>query len=1087
MMHDGLHMDIFIRELKSMLTTVITKRTVLAKEQETLDTTKAAEMFIMVTEGLDDFSSYNNFEYSVYQKVGVPEPDIYKYRQDKNKIPFGLRSALIKFQRQYILSTYVEKNNYYRMLNGQPDYEDTDFIYAPENTLGVSTTIPIHQLTQSAIERLRAGGILDQLKAKYPTKKYLNYLGIYSIGIYKARTALNYEMLYCGSTNPVNIGLNFQHFYSNAREYYMNAIYNSNTAHGYEYYDNFIGLCIMVMAIQRLFASIFEQGITRDFYDVQLVRYLFDSYSIPFIEDMTLDQMKLLAKNLNIFLKYKSSNKVIFDLCSIFGFSNVNVYKYLLVRDHVKSSSTGKPIFPTTTISNGDGTYSTVPDYELMYDIYFEKVNIKTKDMSAALVDKSNTVDYKSMTTGDIYWVDDEELRDRLYTAGMNYIESKYLSMDILFRITEMMYEICHFFRMVIDNNSEFRKIYVSIPKVSGLPQDLYSVIIFLCAMFCKRYGFTGEVPMKPASIAYVYGFNFHTDLAKLANDILESKYIDDDVVKYLLNFQVTSNKDVDRIYGNIKALKDFCTEQMAATKDIEVYRAYKALYKSALVVEDKEEMYTKEDGTVAETYFDLLKSISPELYAFVEKFDTTDAKNTEEIMIHVLYRLEDLSERLKYLHTAVDSNALIRVLVRLIRFFKSYTVDLSHCGILYLFDDRFLNMLKILDGIHSIDIKMWQDDGFLKMYYDAIAKVDIDLNDDEKISFLEEWYAYVLARVMDKLYLKEDLFATVYHPVETQLLGEYADTLDLDLRFTDGEHIKLADKIVEIIIRMLIDERIDLREELLTLVNKDVYSRVLGEYADNMTILMKMPIAGKILLFDQLVDHIVTFLLNEYLHFKEELPEEIFADVSTQELLGQYNDMLSGSIFKNVEDEAKLIVALKDFEVHLHREEVLRLSEKLTPQILARIQTNNVLIYSDDITASIWKSRDVELKFVGKLSEMLVEKALESKMHPYDRITYLHVKRFVQSLLLSEDYLGASSHINKFDRQKFTDELADLTYRFILEGRMHMTDRVHSSSMKYHLTDDPLTILSDLQHETAMKLEEKISMRDELKVVSVG
>ena len=308
-----------------------------------------------------------------------------------------------------------------------------------------------------------------------------------------------------------------------------------------------------------------------------------------------------------------------------------------------------------------------------------------------------------------------------------------------------------------------------------------------------------------------------------------------------------------------------------------------------------------------------------------------------------------------------------------------------------------------------------------------------------------------------------------------------------MDLRFTDGEHIKLADKIVEVIIRMMIDERINLREELLTLVNKEVHSRVLGEYADNMTILMKMPIAGKILLFDQLVDHIVTFLLDEYLHFKEELPEEIFADISTHELLGQYNDMLSGSIFKNVEDEANLIVTLKDFEVNFHREEVLRLSEKLVPQILARIQTNNVLIYSDDIAANIWKSRDVELKFVGKLSEMLVEKVLESKIHPYDRITYLHVKRFVQSLLLLGDYLGASSRINKFDRQKLTDELAGLTYRFILESRIHMTDRVNLASMKYHLTDDPLTILTDLQHETAMKSEEKISMRDELKVVSVG
>lgn len=1054
-MYQGLHMDIFIRELKSLLSSIIVKRTILAKEYETLDTIRDSEMYIMVREGTDDFSSYNNFEPGVYKRAGVPEADMYTYMKDKNAIPFGLRGTLLKFQRQAIISSYEEKNNYYLMLNGKPDYGDTDFIYAPENSLGVPTNIPIHQLTQAHIERLRAGGVIKDLMAKHPDKKYLKYLGIYSIDIYTARRALNYELLYCGNTNPSNIGLNFRRYYANAREYYMVAIYNSNTAHGYEYYDNFLGLCILVMAVQRLFASVFEQGITRDFYDVQLVRYLFDSYSIPFIEDMTLDQMKLLAKNLNIFLMYKSSNKVIFDLCSIFGFSNVNIYKYLLVRDHVKDSVTGKPIFPMTTISNGDGTYSTVPDYKKMYDIYFQKVNIESKDVSAALVDKANMVDYKSLTVGDIYWVDDEELRDRLYKAGMNYIESKYLSMDIMFKITEMMYEICHFFRMVIDNNSEFKKVYLLIPKVSSLPQNLYSVIIFICALWCKRYGFTGEIPLKPASIAYVYGFNFHTDIGKLIDDIISSKYIDDDVVKYLLNFTVASNKDVDRIYGNIKGLKDFCTEQMAATKNIEVYRAYKALYNSALVVEDREEMYAKDDGTYAETYADLLKNINPELYAYLDQFDVSDTKMTESIMEHILYRMEDLSERLIYLHTAVDSTALIRVLVRLINFFKSYTVDLTHCGILYLFDDRFLNMLKILDGIHSVEVKMWQDDGFLKMYYDAIQGADIKLNRDESIKVLDDWYAYVYAAVMDKLFLGDNLFAQVLKPTESHMLGEYSDTMDLEMKFADGEHIKLVDEIAETIIKACIEERIDLKEYLSPLVVSDVSSRVMGEYADNVSILTEMPLAGKIILTDRIVDIFIKDTINEYLHLNETVQIDVLYPLQTKGLLAEYSDHVNPLISKNADAFIGVLGKLRDFHIVVKEKVKVLLKEKLSAEILAKIQTNNVLKYSDDLQVNISRQNNDYSKFADKLADRVIVPYLKADFSPEDEISLAGIRTTVRSALDTQDVLGGSVKVNIDEKPRFEDGLVDIISKVIC-----------------HI-DSPA--------------ESKLSMRDELKIITVG
>lgn len=872
MMYSGLQMDIFIRELKNLLTNMIVKRNVEADKYETTEMKYDAELFCMVKDGVDDFSSYNNFYYEVYEMAGVPPANISEYLSDKSKIPGGLRYTLVRLQREYILDHYVEKNNYYRKLMGIPDYEDTDLIYVPENEYNIRTDIPIHALDRGSIGRLISTGLMAKIKEKYPDKKYLDYVGDRSIDCYTARKAMNYELLFTTTTNPDLIQLDFKKFYSRARDYYMMVVYNPNIASSYQYYDNFIGFCIVVMTIQRMYASIFHESITRDFYDPQIVRYLFDSYSIPYITDMTMDQLKLLAKNLNIFLSFKSSDRVLFDLCAVFGFTNVSIYKYLLVKNHIHSSMTNKPIFPLKTVVNSDGTITSGYDYEKMFEVYFQKVNLKSYDINTALIDATNRFEYNDLTSGDIYWVETEELRDKIYNSELNYMESKYISIDVMFKITAMMYEINHTFRMIIDNNQEFRKSYILLPKISPIAHDLYSIIIFLCAMFCKRYGFTGEIPLKPASIAYVYGFNFHEDINKIINDVVESKYLDEDIIQYMLNFSVNSNKDVDRIYRNIKTLKDFITEQLAMTKDIEVYRAYKKLYNSILVVEDKEEVYKKNDGTYAKTYFDLLLDIDPELYQYLENFDVTDKKHTDEIMIHTLYRLETLCNELKYLHTAVDPSTFINVLLRLINFFKSYTVDLSHAGILYVLDDRYFNMLKVLDSIWQTDITWWMYDGFMKNYYDAIAKVDIKFNDKEKIKMLEDMFWYILSDIIEKLHINEELSVHIDMDTSTSILKEYSDSISIDIDPNNKELIYLKNLIGEYLVKFLLDIKLIKHIDFLMNSDRDIKTNLLNQYSDNIDVIINLPYNERIKLYNTISELIIKVYLTEKVKFKATL-----------------------------------------------------------------------------------------------------------------------------------------------------------------------------------------------------------------------
>ena len=808
-------MDIFMRELKNVVGSIVFKQNKEASKYETLEIRQKADVYIMVKDGLDDFSSYVNFDTEVYRKAGIPEHQIFEYQKDKALIPYGLRDVMISLQREKILADYTEKNNYYRMLSGLPDIEDLENIYVPENDYSINTKIPVHLLGSTDMARLYGSGIIKTLIAQYPKKKYLQFLGEKSISWHTARKALNYELLRYDMTEPDIIGLDFKRFYSYAREYFMTAVYNSSLSSIHKYYDNIIGMFILVMATQRTIAEVYKQGITRDFYDVQLIRYLFNSYNIPFIEEMTMDQMKLLAKNLNIFLSYKSTTKGIFNICSIFGFSNVNIYKYFLVKNHLTDEK-GMPIFEDITIANGDGTFDIKPNYQRMYDIYFQKINVMEEDINAELENPTNRVDYTSMTVNDPYWCDDDALREKIYESAYNHIETKYLSLDIMFKITEMMYEICHVFRMIMDNNKEFKKISIDVPKISSKQQDLFSIVIFLCALFCKRYNFKGNIPLKPESIAYVYGFNFRTDLDKIISDILstDNKYIDRKVVNYMINFTVANSKDVGRIYKNIKDLKDFIVERMAETKNIDSYRAYKALYKSVLIVQDSETVYKKKDGTCASTYADLLKDINPELWGVYNNLSPTD-KATSEVFTHLLYKLEELSSEFKYLHLAVESQSLFGILVKLINFFKSYTVHLSSAGLLYLFDDRYFNMMKILDKINSIEVKMEIKDVINALYIDLINVMQIEVTEKEAINIKDQLSAVVKYYINERLYLKDNVYWETSKDLSDAILTTFADTFSANVTLSEKEIMAIVDRMQHTIINILNREYIKFVDKL--------------------------------------------------------------------------------------------------------------------------------------------------------------------------------------------------------------------------------------------------------------------------------
>ena len=724
-------MSNFVSQVKTLITSLVVKRDKAAKYYDNdLEIRKAADRYINTIDYGDNWDMYVRFDYDVMEAAGLDSNLLNWYYEDKSRIPRQLRQKVVNLQRQKVIDSYEEKNDYYRMLYGLPpmaDIENKNYIYVPANEYGVPTNVPVHELDSESIAIIQATDILDQIIDANPTKGFLNYLGSNRISIYTARKANNFEILAIRNTQQIDelIIRDFEIMYAKARNYFMIAVYNLVYATNFEWYDEFIGFSILVMAVQRLISNIYKQGLTRDFYDLELIRYLFKSYSVPYIEEMDISYQINLAKNLNYLLQYKATDKVLYDVANLLGFYDIHIYKYYLVKSH-RLDAENKPIFRYDE--------SGKPLYDQMYNFHFQQVELTEDDINTALTDDRKQFDYNTITGEDPYWVEDDELKNKLYETNFNNIISKYMSLDIAYKIVEMVYEVAHTVRMVIDDQRDYKNIKISIPKISNNELNMFDLIIFLCAVGARKLNLNGNVPLKPYQIASVYGFNFKANIQDIIDSIhnQEGDYsrVSPDLIQYMMNMRAFSLADVDRMYSNIKDLRTMITEYLFTTKDKESYYQYLHLYKSILLSEDVAELYKDTNGNIRDTYESLLENINPELYTLLLAMIDEEDRNKgiwDEYIDEIYLKLGSLSDAYKYLPTINKNESMFEFVLKLIRFFKSYTVDFVNSGIQYFLDDRYLMGLKLIDDLKMTDVDWKLDDTLFaknNSYIDLLDKI---------------------------------------------------------------------------------------------------------------------------------------------------------------------------------------------------------------------------------------------------------------------------------------------------------------------------------------------------------------------------
>lgn len=834
--------EYILDDIRTITENVIVKLSYTAGLNETVDSKREGDRYVSAMLERDIFESHSYYERDILIKAGINDVELIEdCYYDKYKIPRSKRDLCLKYKREMIIEEFYETNEYYRELIGLPplDTPEEDFIYLTDEQVDyykLEEVRPIHEYPteiQTKLERI----VIQELIEMYPDRKYLTHLGSKKVDLVRAREAKNFEIIFADTTLDNVFLKSFFQTYAFCREYFMSVIYNRNFRDRYELYENFIGMSIMIMAIQRMITNTIKMSIDRDFYDLNSIKKMFDCYGVPFFEDLPLDYQRSIIKHLNILIRTKSTDKCLYDISSILMYDRISIYKYMLVKER-NLDKEGNPVYVEKEVYDDDGNVSYVPDYDKIYDVYFQSADILETNMSLAIESRPNRHSYLEITEDDVLWWDTDELKKELYEREFNYIDTKYLGVNVMYNLTDLLYETCYFLNMLVDNkdttsptrrqllNSDAMKtgtdyLFLTLERFSSIPVSIFDAVVVLCALVAKKNGLKGNIIHSDASkILAVKGFNFEANFDLIRENIKKYPRIfkDQSIVKYLDLLDIKTVDDIETLYNNFKNFADFCVDRIAYTEDINEYHAYKQLYKVFTVREETGEAFTMTNGKIANTYMEYLYDSVPHIAEIIEELH----KDKLGVYIeHVIGRLNELVPDIEYLSAMNGTNNnIVKALVSLINFFKSYTTDLRNLNVIYVFDDLSTNMIRMVDD-PRLFIKLYPRET-AQEYNDLIHATSVGYKHYEKIDI--DFLARLLNRIQfkDKMEYDEAYYITTGFERRDLLYMPYADTSKVDTVIRPDENTIKDEKLfnkeqLTINEKIIMDDDLELLSEVTT------------------------------------------------------------------------------------------------------------------------------------------------------------------------------------------------------------------------------------------------------------------------------
>ena len=762
--------DEIVYECKQIMRGIIIKDQERADNAETLKSLREADLYHDIQMGTDTYDRYE-YTYDMFMQIpSVTADRAILYARKNLPVPDGLKPRLHEIAREKWLATYEDSNEYYRLLWGKPPIGE-DYIYLTPEELEMipvesyDPSKPVHMCTNSEAELFYSTGVIDSMKQRRPDAKYLDYLGERSIDPYKARRTPKFGLIYIPPVDAQEVANKWRERFEINRVYLLKTIYS--TAYHYQslYYDRIMMILIIVMTFDDMVTYSPEYIINRDLFDMRTIQYMFEACGVEFYPEIPMKYQKRLLKNLNRLIKYKSSSKCMVDIVSLFGYDNMELFKFYLMKTPVINDK-GKYKKDTYT---DPYTGEEVLDLEANYQLQFLKVPIDGI-ADDYIMDPFNRLNYDSTVDDDIYWngvYTKEFVKHEILKHEFDLHLSKYISIDTVYSITEMQFQTIYFMNMLLYSKVNTDMLLVEVPEIGQAPFKLFDLIIELFALNYMYQEIKDTIFYDPVQSIAVLGFNFETDLTELVNYIEGQKYTIEELgLDKFINpnpIGIRTWDELDRIYNNNKKVYEHLVRLMNNANNYDEYKLYRKVYDALYITRLNFDTFKKAgmNGYPPTTYTEYIRTTNMALYNIL--MDCADIQKPTErrveigriinLIVDAIYGYIDRDD-FKFLFNGiatVNMDSIKDYIMKVINFFKSYKVDVIYKNTVYKFDDKLNNKVRIIDKI------------LFKYIYNAIDKVhisdmfsmDINFNSKEMIEILEQ-VNFDLTYWMDKHFLDD-------------------------------------------------------------------------------------------------------------------------------------------------------------------------------------------------------------------------------------------------------------------------------------------------------------------------------------------
>lgn len=816
---DNPYVDEMVYYTKLMGLDTVLKLQNLADSCETVESLKRADLYIACMEGTAIFEIFPNVSASALQAAGIIAPEtIKRCLLDKNNVPMDKRDAVTKALVTEYIENYEELNMYYRALHGLPPVGREDYVedWLPPDNVVIDLSKPVHMMDLSEISILEKYGIIDDLIEEDPAnRQYMRHMGKKVIDYYTARKANRFDVLYLPEIDSDAIYKMYKDKLDSNKFYVLRTIYSEAYRYGSDYYDNFIAVLIVIITIIDVISRVQEFIARKEIFDIRSVQYIFKSNGIPFYEEIPLKYQISMVKNLHTLLRYKSTKKCMVNVCKLFGFDNIKIFKYYLLRDRKIDITTGEYYYEMDFDGN--------EVLDKMYELKFLKVPLE-EDLDDHIRVSSNYMDYDEVTELDPTWdggMEHEDVMKQIIQEEFNFVRTKYISIDTIYDIAKMTMQQAYFFNFLYDNLDLEGLLNINVPFIDATRTFNVADLFTFLTVLTYHYNGTKDTIMDTQSkVLYVNGFNFKADLAALAAEIstrseattvITSSAVEnakDILSRFIIpKSSIPSMKEMMDIFTNNLEIHQELIDGMTNADNIHIYNIYKKLYDSLMTVEltldyyknpETGDFYRDSEGDA--TFSEYLRNTDMDLYALileVEAFEDVTSKNQyiANVIDSITWALEEFiaAEEFEGIYAglpSVSAEVVKTYIATIINFYKSYKVDFLGMNTIYTFDDKNTGFITVIDGMWFN--RFFQKEEYITLYQ-RVARSMVNMTHEERVALI------------DKVIVDINIWSSHHPEIEITM----NDFVELFYYFIKSDHVILNEDIASFITNRTIRENL--------------------------------------------------------------------------------------------------------------------------------------------------------------------------------------------------------------------------------------------------------------------------------------